>query len=170
MSLTPGSAGLAAALLASGIAVPMATANSASAACLAGEQFSITHHQRVFIPVPGAKITFTHPGTHTVEIVKGGSLSARYGTNDVEDRAAIRKAVQETWPRVRDEVTVTTGHKKTFSTHKGERVTVTYETRGDRVHWTKFDVDSDCSSTVLDEGVAKFPRRNLDWVFALAQS
>jgi hypothetical protein len=171
MSLVAPSVGLvAAALVASGIALPVAAASSASAACQDGVTFTISGHKRVFIGVPGAKITFTKAGRHTVEITKRSTLSAQYGTGDAADQDAILAAVKEDWPRVRDAVPVTRGHEETFTSSKGQRVTVTYETKGDRVRWTKIDVDSDCSTTVLDEGVAKFPRRNLDWIFAVSIS
>lgn len=168
MSRATASVGLvAAALVASALAVPLA-AGSASAACLEGVQFNLSGHKRVFIPVPGAKITFTKPGKHTVEIAKASTLSAKYGTGDLEDQDAIRAAVKESWPRVRNAVAVTKGHKETFSSSKGERVTVTYGSNGDRVKWTKLDVESDCSSTVLASGTAKFPRKNLNWLFAVS--
>ncbi len=169
MSLAAPPAGLvAAALVASAIAVPVAAAGSASAACLEGVKINISGHKRVFIPVPGAKITFTKPGKHTVEIVKASTLSAKYGTGDAEDQDDIRAAVKEDWPQVRNAVAVTKGHKETFSSSKGERVTVTYGSNGDRVKWTKVDVGSDCSTTVLASGTAKFPRKNLDWLFAVS--
>lgn len=169
MSLATGSAGLtAAALVATGIAIPMAGAGAASAACQEGVKFVLKGHKRVFLPVPGAKITFTKAGTHTVEIVKRSTLSAQYGTGDQADQDDIRDAVRENWPQVRNAVAVTKGHKETFSSSKGQRVTVTYGSNGDRVKWTKLDVDDDCSTTVLDSGIAKFPRKNLDWLFAVA--
>jgi plastocyanin len=172
MSLAIPSAGfVAAALAVTAIAAPLAAATSASAApaaCRAGVTFSITHHKRVFVPVPGAKITFTKAGTHTVEITKSATLSARYNTGDANDQAAIRHAVKQDWPQVRETVPVTRGHKTTFTSGAGERVTVTYGSMGDRVKWTKVDVHSDCSTTVLDSGNAKFPRRNLNWLFARA--
>lgn len=165
---TPSSGLLAAALTATALAVPVAAAGSASAACAEGIRIEISQHKRVFLPVGGTKITFTKPGTHTVEIIKAATLSARYNTTDAEDRVAIREAVQQKWPRVRNSVAVTTGHKVKFSSSKGERVTVVYASYGDRVKWTKVDVDDDCSKTVLDTGYAKFPRKNLDWLFAIA--
>jgi plastocyanin len=171
MSLATPSVGLvAAALVATGIALPMAAAGSASAACQDGVKFNISGHKRVFIAVQGAKITFTKAGKHTVEISKKSTLSAQYGTGDGNDQGDILDVVKENWPQVRNAVAVTKGHQQTFRSSKGERVTVTYESKGDRVHWTKIDVDSDCSTTVLDEGVAKFPRKNLDWIFAVSIS
>ncbi len=169
MSLAAPSAALvAAALVASGIALPIAVAGPASAACQDGVKFAITKHQRVFLAVPGAKITFTKPGRHTVQITKSSTLSAQYGTGSAADQDAIRAKVKENWPQVRNSVAVTKGHKETFTSSKGERVTVTYASKGDRVRWTKIDVDDDCSTTVLDEGVARFPRKNLDWLFAVS--
>lgn len=172
MSPVSPSAGLvAAALVAAAVAVPVTvSAGTASAACLAGVQFNVTNHKRVYIPVPNAKITFTKAGKHTVEIVKASTLSAKYGTGDVDDQDAILAAVKEDWPKVRDSVAVTKGHKKTFSSSKGERVTVSYESNGDRVKWEKLDVEGDCSTKVLASGIAKFPRKNLDWVFATSIS
>ncbi len=167
---TPSAGFLAAALVTTGIAIPAATAGPAAAACQDGVRFQITNHKRVFIPVPGTRITFTKPGRHTVEITKASTLSARYNTTDGEDRAAILAAVREDWPRVRHVVPVTKGHKESFTSSKGERVTVSYASRGDQVRWTKVDVDGDCSTTVLDSGAARFPRNNLDWLFAVSIS
>lgn len=170
MSLvTPGAGTLAAALAVTGIAIPGA-AGPASAACREGVTFDLSDHTRSYISVPGTRITFTKPGTHTVEIVRRATLNARYGTRDASDQAAILAAVKQDWPGVRKAVAVTKGHKETFRSGKGERVTVTYATRGDRVRWTKLDVNRDCSTTVLDSGIARFPRRNLDWLFAVAIS
>lgn len=171
---TPSTSLLAAALVASGIAIPVAAASSASAApsasaaCQEGIRYEVTNHKRLFLTVGGTKITFKKPGTHTVEITKATTLSARYNTGDAEDQAGIRAAVQAKWPKVRNSVAVTKGHEVMFSSRKGERVTVTYASYGDRVRWTKVDVDDDCSKTVLDTGHAKFPRKNLDWLFAVS--
>lgn len=179
MSLVTPAAGLAAsfaasfaaaALVATGIAVPLAAAGPAAAACSEGVTFDLTDHRRVFLAVPGTRITFTRPGTHTVEIARRSVLTAKYGTANAADQAAILAAVRKDWPAVRKAVAVTKGHRETFTSRKGERVTVTYATRGDRMRWTKLDVDDDCSTTVLDSGVARFPRRNLDWLFAVAIS
>ncbi len=160
----------AAALIATGIAVPLTVAGPAAAACSEGVRFNLTDHKRVFLTVPGTRITFTKPGTHTVEITRQSTLTAKYGTRNASDQTAILAAVRKDWPGVRKAVVVTKGHKETFTSGRGERVTVTYATRGDRVRWTKLDVDDDCSTTVLDSGVARFPRRNLDWLFAVAIS
>jgi hypothetical protein len=168
MSLvTPAAGAVAAALAVTGIALPVA-AGPAAAACREGVTFDLSDHKRIFLSVPGTRITFTKPGTHTVEIVRRGTLTARYGTGDASDRSAILAAVRENWPGVRKAVAVTKGHQETFRSRKGERVTVTYATRGDRVRWTKLDVEADCSTTVLDSGTARFPRQNLDWLFAVA--
>lgn len=155
------------ALVATGLAVPV-VATSASAACLAGIQYSISNHVREFRAVKGTKITFTKAGTHTVEITKKGTLTAKYSTSTAKEQDGILAAVQETYPKVRDEVTVTKGHKIKFRSDKGERVTVKYASYGDSVRWKKLDVDSDCDSTVLKTGTATFPRKNLDWLFAVA--
>lgn len=168
--LTPAAGLAAAALLATSIALPLAAAGPAAAACEEGVRFAITDHKRAFYRVSGTKISFNDPGTHTIKITKATTLTARYNTGDRDDQRAIRKAVQVTWPKVRHQVDVTTGHKRTFSTDAYERVTVVYGSSGDRVNWTKLAVDDDCSTTVLDEGWAKFPRRNLNWLFAIAVS
>ncbi len=171
MSLISPSAGLlAASLVAAGVALPLAAAAPASAACLAGTVYQITEHQRTHLKVGGTTIKFTKPGTHTVEITKKGLLTAKYGTGDVDDQLGIKKAVQAKWPKVKNAVHVTKGHKKTFKTGSDERVTVSYASYGDQVKWAKVAVKSNCSTTVLDSGTAKFPRRNLDWLFAIAIS
>jgi hypothetical protein len=173
MRLATSSTGLlVAALAAGGLALPFVAAGSASAApaaCLAGEKIVISEHERVFYNVGGTKISFNQPGTHTVEITKATTLSARYNTTDAEDRAEIRKQVQAKWTKTRTVVNVTTGHKTTFTSSRDQKVTVQYASRGDRVKWTKLAVASNCTATVLDTGHAKFPRNNLDWVFAVSQ-
>ena len=159
---TPSTALLAVALATAGFTVPLAAsaASAAPAACLKSEKILIGDHERVFYNVKGTKISFDVPGTHTVEITKATTLSARYNTTDAEDVAAIQKYVKEHWPRTRNQVAVTTGHKITFKSSKDQKVTVQYASRGDRVKWTKLAVAT---------GHAKFPRPNLDWVFAVAQ-
>src|SRR3954454_24815653 len=93
---TPSTGLLAVALAAGGLVVPFAAtvASAAPSACLAGETIVISEHQRVFYNVKGTKISFTQPGTHTVEITKASTLSVRYNTTDAEDQVAIRKQVQ----------------------------------------------------------------------------
>jgi hypothetical protein len=170
---TPTTGLVAAALVTGALAVPFAAAGAASAApaaCAKGEKIVISEHERVFYTVKGTKIRFTKPGTHTVEITKAATLSARYNTNDLSDQAAIRKAVQATWPKTRAAVAVTKGHKVKFTSSADQRVLVQYASRGDRVKWTKLAVATDCSTTVIETHHAKFPRNNLDWLFAVAQS
>jgi hypothetical protein len=156
------------ALVATGVAVPMVVAGSASAACLAGTQYSISHHHRQFVAVKGTKITFNKPGTHTVEIIKAASLSPTYSASTAKEQKGILAAMKESYPKVRGTVAVTKGHKVTFSSRTGEHVTVRYGSRGDTVTWKKLDVTSTCHSTVLKTGTATFPRNNLDWLFAVA--
>ena len=168
---TPSTGLLTFALATGGFAVPFAAAGAASAApaaCLKQEKIVISDHERVQYNVKGTKISFNTPGTHTAEITKATTLSARFNTTDAEDVAAIRKFVKAHWPKTRDVVNVTTGHKVTFKTSKDEKATLQFASRGDRVRWTKIEVQADCTSKVLDTGHAKFPRNNLDWVFAIA--
>lgn len=168
---TPSTGLLAVALAAGGFAAPFTAgaASAAPAACLKSQKIVISEHERVFYRVRGTKITFDQPGTHTVEITKATTLSARYNTTDAEDVAAIRKFVQTKWPKTRTVVNVTTGHKIKFTSSADQTVTVQYASRGDRVKWTKVETQSDCSTKILDTGHAKFPRNNLDWLFAVAQ-
>jgi hypothetical protein len=169
---TPSTGLLAVALATAGLTVPLVAAGAASAApaaCLAGPTIQISEHERVFYKVGGTKISFNHPGTHTVEITKASTLSARYNTTDAEDQVAIRKLVQAKWTKTRTSVPVTKGHKVKFDSSKSQRFTVQYASRGDRVKWTKLDVAADCTTKVLDTGHAKFPRNNLDWLFAVSQ-
>jgi hypothetical protein len=169
---TPSTGLLAVALATGGLAVPFVAAGAASAApaaCTKGEKIVISEHERVFYNVKGTKISFNSPGTHTVEITKASTLSARFNTTDAEDVAAIRQFVLAKWPKTRNVVAVTTGHKTKFTSSQDQRVKVQFSSRGDRVKWTKLAVATDCSSTVLDTGHAKFPRNNLNWLFAVSQ-
>lgn len=156
------------ALVATGVAVPMVAASSASAACLAGIQYSISHHDREFVAVKGTKITFTKRGKHTVEIIKAAGISPTYSASTAKEQKGILATMKESYPKVRATVAVTKGHKVKFSSDAGERVTVKYGSLGDTVTWKKLDVTSGCNSTVLKKGTATFPRNNLDWLFAVA--
>jgi hypothetical protein len=169
---TPSTGLLAVALATAGFAVPFAAtaASAAPAACLKSEKILVSDHERVFYNVKGTKISFDQPGTHTVEITKATTLSARFNTTDAEDIAAIRTFVHTKWPKTRNVVDVTKGHKTEFPSSAGQKVVVQYASRGDRVRWTKVETEADCSAKVLDTGHAKFPRNNLDWVFAYSRS
>jgi hypothetical protein len=168
---TPSTGLLAVALAAAGFAAPFtaSAASAAPAACLKSEKIVISQHERVYYNVRGTKISFDQPGTHIVEITKATTLSARYNTTDAEDVAAIRQFVRAKWPKTRNVVDVTTGHQAHYTTTADQKVTFQYASRGDRVKWTKVQIHSDCSSTILDTGHAKFPRNNLNWVIAVSQ-
>jgi hypothetical protein len=174
-SRTATNVAMTAALAATCLVAPAVGAGSASAACRAGQQFTVTSHERVFIPVTGTRLTTEKVGRHRVSITKGTKLSATYvgvsgkAPDGKPNRGYLLATVQEAHPKARGSVPVSTGHALTFRVHRNTTVSVVYGSQGYRVTFKKYAVTSDCKSTLLGTGSAVLPRKNLDWLLTTAR-